>query len=48
MSAVRSFEQDGQRYRFKRWSDGVQKRERVVRVPKDGLDLRARYAPAGG
>jgi hypothetical protein len=48
LAAARSFERDGQRYRFKRWSDGPRKRERVVRVPGDGLDLRARYVRADG
>ena len=48
MSAARSFESDGKRYRFKRWSDGPRDRERVVTVPRAGLTLRARYVPAAG
>jgi hypothetical protein len=44
LSAARSFRHDGKGYRFRRWSDGSRDRERVVRVPKDGLAVRARYA----
>ncbi len=44
LSAARSFRHDGERYRFRRWSDGSRDRERVVTVPKDGLAVRARYA----
>jgi hypothetical protein len=46
LAAARSFEQDGRRYRFRHWSDGGRKRERVVRVPGAGLDLRAHYVRA--
>jgi len=46
LSAERTFRQDGERYRFKGWSDDVRKRERVVTVPRQGLDVRARYVPA--
>ena len=46
LSAVRSFEQDGVRYRFRRWSDGGA-RTHPVRVPRRGLSLRARYRPVG-
>jgi len=44
--AARSFEHDGERFRFVRWSDGG-RRERAVRVPAAGLDVRARYERAG-
>ncbi len=44
LSAARSFRHDGERYRFRRWSDGSRDRERVVTVPKGGLAVRARYA----
>ena len=46
VSAAVSFERDGVRYRFRRWSDGG-RRTHSVTVPADGLSLRARYKPAG-
>lgn len=44
VSARRSFVRDGRRYRFTRWSDG-RRRAHAVRVPAEGLRLRARYRP---
>jgi hypothetical protein len=47
LSAARTFSAGGKRYRFRRWADGRHHdRERVVTVPKRGLDVRARYVPA--
>lgn len=45
MSAARAFRRDGRRYRFEAWSDGGEKRTRVMTVPGRGFRLRARYAP---
>ena len=45
VSAARTFERDGVRYRFRGWSDAG-RREHTVSVPRSGLSLRARYAPA--
>jgi glucose/arabinose dehydrogenase len=45
VSAARSFVRNGRRYRFARWSDG-RRRAHAVRVPAEGLRLRARYRPA--
>ena len=44
--ATGTFEREGERYRFKRWSDDSRHRERVVTLPNDGLNVRARYARA--
>jgi len=46
LSAAPSFERDGVRYRFRRWTDGG-RRTHPVSVPADGLSVRARYEPAG-
>jgi hypothetical protein len=43
VSAARSFERDGVRYRFERWSDDRPRREHAVTVAKGGLTVRARY-----
>lgn len=45
VSAARSFVRNGRRYRFARWSDGG-RRSHAVRVPRDGLRLRAGYRRA--
>ncbi|HYH58507.1 MAG TPA: PQQ-dependent sugar dehydrogenase [Thermoleophilaceae bacterium] len=45
LSTAPSFEHDGRRFRFARWSDGAA-RSHTVRVPEDGLALRAHYRQA--